>query len=527
LSCPAGGEQITVPPFRSCKRARAREGRRWLRASRTVGAAAGLLLSACTVGPDYQRPGAPVPAQYKEAGWKVGEPLDAIDRGAWWSIYRDPVLDDLERQIDISNQNLQAAEAAFRQAEWIVAQARAGFFPILDLNAGAQRSETGGGSSSSTGVGRSGFTSSTFTTSASASWVPDLWGRIRRTVESDVANAQASAGDLASARLSAQGALASDYLQLRMSDELKRLLDAAASYYTESLRITWDQYRAGTTDQSAVSQAEAQLESTQAQAVAVGVTRAQLEHAIAVLIGKPPGEFLIPPTEAMIAVPAIPPEMPSALLERRPDIAASERLMAAANAQIGVTVAAFYPTITLTGDYGTSALTLNRLLATSSRFWSFGSTLVQTVFDAGTRNAQVEQARAIFDQDVANYRQSVLIALQQVEDQLAALRILAQEAEIQDKAVASAFEAARIINNQYLAGTVAYTNVIVADQTALGNAEAAVNIRQSRLVASAALIQALGGGWDTSQLPSRNHIEEDAPLNFNPLPPVVKNVRDK
>jgi NodT family efflux transporter outer membrane factor (OMF) lipoprotein len=475
--------------------------------------------SACTVGPDYQRPDAPVPAEYKEAGWKVGEPLDAIDRGAWWSIYKDPLLDDLEKQIDISNQNLKAAEGAFQQAEWIVAQARAGFFPTVDLNAGAQRSRTGGGSSSSTGVGRSGFVTSTFSTSTSASWTPDLWGKIRRTVESDVANAQASAGDLASARLSAQGTLASDYLQLRMADELKRLLDAAASYYAESLRIARNQYLSGTTDQSAVSQAEAQLESTQAQAIAVAVTRAQLEHAIAVLIGKSPAEFSIPPTEAMIAVPGLPAEMPSTLLERRPDIAASERQMAAANAQIGVAVAAFYPDITLSADFGTSALTLNRLLATSSRFWSFGSNLVQTVFDAGARNAQVEQARAVFDQDVASYRQTVLTAFQQVEDQLAALRILAQQAEVQDKAVAAAFEAARIINNQYLAGTVAFTSVVVADQIALTNAETAVNIRQSRLVASAALIQALGGGWDTTQLPSRERIEENAPLSFSLFPP--------
>jgi len=483
-----------------------------------VGAIA-VVLSACTVGPDYQRPDAPVPAQYKEAGWKVGEPLDAIDRGAWWSIYKDPLLDDLVNQIDISNQNLKAAEAAFEQAEWIVAQARAGYFPTFDLNASAQRSRTGGGSVSSTGAGRSGFVSSAFSTSGSVSWVPDLWGKIRRTVEGNVASAQTSAGDLASARLSAQGALASDYLQLRMADELKRLFEAAAGYYAESLRITRNQYRSGTADQSAVSQAETLLESTQAQAIATGVTRAQLEHAIAVLIGKPPAEFSIPPTETKIAVPVIPPEMPSALLERRPDIAASERQIAAANAQIGVAVAAFYPDITLTADYGTSAVTLNHLLATSSRFWSFGSSLVQTVFDAGVRSAQVEEARAVFDHDVANYRQTVLTAFQQVEDQLAALRILAQQAEVQDKAVAAAFEAARIINNQYLAGTVAYTSVVVADQTALTNAETAINIRQSRLVASAALIQALGGGWDTTQLPGRERIEENAPLNFSPFPP--------
>src|SRR4051794_36637013 len=269
-----------------------------------------VLLSACTVGPDYSRPSAPVPAQYKEAGWKVGEPLDAIDRGAWWSVYKDPLLDDLEKQIDISNQNLKAAAASFQQAEFIVAQARAAFFPLVDLNASAQRQRTGGGSSSSTGAGRSGFTSSSFSTSTAASWTPDLWGRIRRTVESDVANAQASAGDLASARLAAQGTLASDYLQLRVADELRRLLDAGAKYYAESLRITRNQYQSGTADQSAVSQAEAQLEATQAQAIAVGVTRAQLEHAIAVLIGKPPAEFSIAPVEAVIAVPDIPAEMP-------------------------------------------------------------------------------------------------------------------------------------------------------------------------------------------------------------------------
>jgi NodT family efflux transporter outer membrane factor (OMF) lipoprotein len=484
-----------------------------------------LLLSACTVGPDYQRPSAPVPAHYKEAGWKVGEPLDAIDRGAWWTIYKDPVLDGLENQIDISNQNLKTSLAAFQQAEWIVAQARAGFFPTLDLNGQAQRSRTGGGSASSTGFGRSGFLSSLFSVSASASWTPDIWGRIRRLVESDVASAQASAADLASARLSAQGTLASDYLQLRVQDELKRLFGSAAAAYAESLRITRNQYAAGTAAESDVAQAEAQLESTRAQAIAVGVTRAQLEDAIAVLIGKPPAEVSIPPTEAVIAVPVIPPGVPSALLERRPDIAAAERQMAAANAQIGVQVAAFFPDITLSGDYGTSAALLNRLLATSSRFWSFGSNLVQTVFDAGARTALVEEASAVFDENIANYRQTVLTAFQQVEDQLAALRILAQEAQVQDAAVVAAREAERIINNQYLAGIVAYTSVVVAEQTALADAETAVNIRQSRLIASAALIQALGGGWDAALLPSRDRIDEDAPLNFSPLPPPITEVR--
>ncbi len=483
-----------------------------------------LLLSACTVGPDYQRPGAPVPAQYKEAGWKIGEPLDGIDRGAWWSVYTDPVLDGLERQIDISNQNLAAAEAAFRQAEFIVAQARAQYFPTATIDASAQRSRGGGTAGSGTtlvggGGGIGGRITNFFSTSTSASWTPDLWGRVRRTVESNVASAQASAGDLASARLAAQGALASDYLQLRVSDELKRLLDATAKAYAESLRITRNQFAAGIASEADVAQAETQLRSTESQAIAVGVTRAQLEHAIAVLVGKPPAELSIPPVDVVTEVPVIPAGLPSALLERRPDVAAAERQMAAANAQIGVAEAAFYPTITLAADYGVMALQIAKLFTDQARFWAFGSTLAQTVFDAGARAGGVGEARASFDQTIANYRQTVLKAFQQVEDQLAALRILAEQAEAEAAAVKSAREAERIINNQWLAGTVAYTSVVVAQATALANEETALNIRQNRLVASAALIQALGGGWDVSQLPSRERIEQAAPLNFSPFPP--------
>ena len=488
-----------------------------------VGPALLFLLSSCTVGPDYNRPPAPVPAQYKEAGWKIGQPLDAIERGAWWSVYHDPVLDGLERQIDISNQNLVAAEAAFRQSEFIVAQARAQFFPTATIDASAQRSRGGGTAGSGTtpvgAGGGGGRITNFFSTSTSASWTPDLWGRVRRLVESDVANAQVSAGDLASARLSAQGALASDYLQLRVTDELKRLLDATARAYAESLRITRNQYDAGTASASDVAQAETQLRSTEAQAIAVGVTRAQLEHAIAVLIGKPPAELSIAPSEVVTEVPLVPAGMPSALLERRPDIAASERQMAAANAQIGVAVAAFYPTITLSADYGVSAVQIAKLFADQARFWAFGSSLAETVFDAGARAAVVGESRAFLDQTIANYRQTVLTAFQQVEDQLAALRILAAQAETEAAAVKSAREAERIINNQWLAGTVAYTSVVVAQATALANEETALNIRQSRLVASAGLIQALGGGWDASELPSRERIEEDAPLNFSPFPP--------
>jgi len=485
-----------------------------------------LALSACTVGPDYERPAAAVPAAYKEAtpteaNWQVARPADASDRGQWWSVYHDPVLDGLEQQIDISNQNIKAAEAAFREAEAIVAQARAGFFPTATINAQAQRARTSGGRVGTTGVsgGNTGRISNLFSLSTAASWVPDLWGKVSRTVEGDVATAQASASDVANARLAAQGQLASDYVQLRVADELKRLLDAAAQAYAESLRITQNQYNAGTAAASDVAQARTQLESTRAQAIATGVLRAQLEHAIAVLIGKPPAELTIAAVASVPGLPDIPAGLPSTLLERRPDIASAERRMAAANAQIGVAEAAFFPTITLSADYGVSAAALSTLFNAASRMWSVGATLAQTVFDAGARHALVEQDRALLDAAVADYRETVLAGFQQVEDELAALRILAQQAAAEDIAVASAREAERIITNQYKAGTVAYTNVVVAQTAALTNAEAALTVRQSRLVASVALIEALGGGWDTAQTPSREQIESDSPLNFNPLPP--------
>ncbi|HTZ37909.1 MAG TPA: efflux transporter outer membrane subunit [Stellaceae bacterium] len=503
------------------------------RGTRRLGrvAAAGLVLGlgACTVGPDYVRPAAPVPAAYKEAwrpaptvaGWRSARPADGLDRGAWWSIYRDPVLDGLERQIDISNQNLKAAEAAFREAEATVAAARAQFFPTATLNGSATRSRSSA-NEGRTSIG-GGSIQNQFLTDLTASWVPDLWGSVRRTVESNVATAQASAATLANARLSAQGELATAYLELRTADELARLLDASVKAYAQALQITRNQYRGGTADQSAVAQAQAQLDATRSQLIAVGVTRGQLEHSIAVLVGKPPAALTIAPTTATIAVPLVPFELPSALLERRPDIAAAERDMQAANALIGVDVAAFYPTVTLSADTGVEAEMLRKLFNTASRIWSFGSSAAETVFDGGARNAQVEHDKAAFEAAVATYRQTVLAGFQQVEDELVAERVLAEQAVAADSAVKAAREAERIINNQYLAGTQAYTAVIVAENTALADAETALNIRQSRLVASAALIEALGGGWDAGQLPSPAKIEGDVPLDFNPLPPIFPN----
>jgi NodT family efflux transporter outer membrane factor (OMF) lipoprotein len=484
-----------------------------------------VVLGGCTVGPDYERPDAPVPAAYKEAwkpgpiekGWAPGHPAETIDRGQWWSIYRDPVLDGLERQIDVSNQNLKAAEAAFREAEATVAAARAQFFPTASLRGSATRARSSQNSAPQAGFG--GGITSQYITQANASWVPDIWGSVRRTVESNVSSAQASAATLANARLSAQGTLATAYVELRVADELSRLLSAEVKAFADALQIVKHQYAGGTADQSAVDQAQAQLDATRAQLIAVGVTRGQLEHSIAVLIGKPPADLTIAPTQAMLDVPLIPAEVPSALLQRRPDIAAAERDMQAENAVIGVDAAAFYPTVTLTGANGVQAEMLRRLFNDASRIWSIGSTVAETIFDGGARNAQLEHDKAAYDATIANYRQTVLTAFQQVEDELVAERVLAEQSVAQDSAVKAARSAEATINKQYLAGTQAYTAVIVAENTALADAETALNLRQSRLVASVALIEALGGGWDASQIPSRDKIESDVPLNFNPLPP--------
>ncbi|HKF60133.1 MAG TPA: efflux transporter outer membrane subunit, partial [Dongiaceae bacterium] len=328
---------------------------------------------------------------------------------------------------------------------------------------------------------------------------PDI-ASAERTMAS--ANAQASGADLAAARLSAQGSLATNYFELRVADELKALLDAEVAAFEHSLTITQNKYDAGTAAKTDVAQAETQLEQTRAQAINVGVGRAQFEHAIAVLIGKPPAELTIAPVRFSMTPPPVPVGVPSELLERRPDIATAERTMASANAQIGVAISSFYPTINLTGSYGFTGLALDGLFAASNAVWAVGPELALTVFDAGNRQAQVEQARATYDQDVALYRQTVLTAFQQVEDQLAALRILEQEAAVQDRAVAAALEAERLTLNQYEAGTVDYTTVVTAQTTSLNNQQTALSVMQSRILANVSLVEALGGGWTTAQMPS-------------------------
>lgn len=453
------------------------------------------LLGACgTVGPDYRRPSVAAPQAYKEQpGWKPVQPQDTADRGAWWQVYRDPVLDDLERQVSISNQNLKAAEAAFRQSRAAVAEARAGLFPTVSANAGAQRSGS---------RNPNGSTASNYTAGIGADWEPDLWGKIRRTVEASTATAQASAADLANARLSAQATLATDYFELRVQDEQKRVLDATIAAYTKTLEITRNQFDAGYVAQADVITAETALRTVQAQAIHVGVLRAQLEHAMAVLVGKPPAEFSIAVAPLTMQVPEIPAGVPSALLERNPAIAASEHALIAANAQIGVNLAAYYPDITLSGSTGFASAAVGTLLHADSALWSIGAQLEQVLFDGGARRARVDEAQAAYDQNVALYRQAVLNAFQQVEDQLAALRILQQEAGVQQQAVQLARQAVALTTNEYEAGTVPYTSVLTAQATELNNEQTALTLHESRLVASVALIEALGGGWTAAQLPS-------------------------
>jgi NodT family efflux transporter outer membrane factor (OMF) lipoprotein len=458
-----------------------------------------LLLSGCTVGPDYVRP-TPVktmPTSFKEQqGWKLAHPQDATIRERWWEIYNDPVLNSLEEQVAISNLNIAVAEARFRQARALVQAAKAGNFPTLSVGATATRAQTSG----NLGVGKSGgSTASNFQLPLDLTWELDLWGRIRRGVEASQANAQASAADLAAATLSAQAELAGDYFQLRALDAQKQLLDATTTVYRKSLDMTNNRYAAGIAGKSDVLQAETQLRSTEAQAIDLGVQRAQLEHAIALLIGQPPAAFALPATTLTTTVPAIPTLLPSELLERRPDIASSERKVAAANAQIGVAQSAYYPTIQLSATGGFSASSLSTWFNWPSRFWSVGPSASMTLFDGGLRNAQSDQARAAYDATVSAYRETVLTAFQGVEDNLAALRILEEETQVQEQAVKAARQVVTITTNQYQAGTVAYINVLVFQAVALSNERTALDLLGRRLTASVLLVKALGGGWNSKE----------------------------
>jgi NodT family efflux transporter outer membrane factor (OMF) lipoprotein len=451
------------------------------------------LVTACAVGPNYKRPEFDAAASYKEQdGWKPSEPDDAVNRGPWWRIYNDDVLDQLEGQVEISNENVRAAAAAYEEAQALVDQARAGFWP--SISASAQRQRTVPGTAQPRTINSAGV---------AAIWDLDVWGRIRRSTESSRASAQSSLAALAVARLSAQAALALDYFQLRAQDQLQTLLNDIVADQERSLKIAENRYRVGVAAKADVVSAQTQLLSSQAQQVNAPIQRALLEHAIAVLIGQEPAKFSLTTAAMRTDVPTAPAGLPSTLLERRPDVAEAERRVAAANAQIGLARSAFFPSLTLSGSLDYTGSTISNLIRQSNRVWAFGPAIAQSLFDGGLRRAQVAQARAAYELSVDNYRQTVLAGFEQVEDELVTLRVLERQAVIEDEAVKAAKEAENLTLNQYKAGTVPYSSVITAQTTRLASEETALTVLVDRLRASVTMIEALGGGWNASELQTK------------------------
>ena len=468
---------------------RSRPGRRpvWL--------AAAVWLGGCAVGPDYVRVPVEVPPAYGETGpWKTAQPqpIDALH--PWWQLYGDPTLDALIDSANGANLNIRQAEAQYREARALEAQARSALFPSVSLSAGVSR-----GRSDTTGI----RTADAFGTGLGANWVPDFWGGVRRAVEAGHAGTEASADDLAAARLSIQSSVAQDYLSLRVVDVQRDLYASSAEAYARALKLTQSQYAAGVALRSDVALAQSQLKTTQAAGVDLEASRAQLVHAIAVLLGKPPATFSLPPVKQTLAelqahLPVIPTGLPSAILERRPDIAGAERRVAVANANIGVARAAFYPSVTLSASGGFNAATFAPLFDVPSRIWSLGATLAQTVFDGGLRGARSDQAVAAYDVSVAQYKETVLVGFQQVEDNLATLRVLDQESQLLADAVQSSQLAERSVLAQYRAGTVNYLSVVTAQTLSLTNQRSVTQVVGRQLAASVSLVTAIGGGWDAN-----------------------------
>jgi NodT family efflux transporter outer membrane factor (OMF) lipoprotein len=457
---------------------------------------AALLLAACSLAPPYERPSVDVPPAFKEAPaadsmWLPAAPADELDRGAWWQLFGDAQLSQLVVQVEVSNQNVASAVASYAQAQALVREQRASLFPSLALDAGATRA--GGGGAQSAG--------NAFHLTFNASWEPDIWGKLQLAVTSAQAGAQASAANLAAARLSAQAALATDYFALREADNEIALLKSALEAYQRALRITQNQYDVGIAQRTDVLQAQTQLETTQANLVSMVGQRARLEHAIALLIGKPPAEFTLAAGPWNANVPAVPLVVPSELLQRRPDIAAAERNVAAANAQIGIARAAYFPSLGLSGAAGAAGATLPAVLNASSSVWSLGLSLAQTLFDAGATKARVEGAYAARDVAIANYRQTVLAAFQAVEDQLATIRSLVEQEGARRAASEAADRTEQLTLNQYLQGQVPYTTVVTAQVTALNARQALSQLMSSRQAAVIGLIQAMGGGFEAAGQP--------------------------
>ena len=472
-----------------------------------------VLLDGCNVGPKYHRPAAEAPAAYKEAppqnageaDWKMAQPIDNPAPEKWWEIFNDSELNEFEEQADKSNQSIASAVAAFTAARAIVREARSQLYPTASTSPSITRTRQSenlrgfvvpGGA-----VGSGGTAFTDYSLPFDATWVPDLWGRVRNTVNSSSYSAQATAADLANTRLIIHAEVAVNYFQLRSQDALKQLLDSTVEAYRQSLELTKARFETGIDSDEAVAQAETQLETAQAQDTGVGILRAQYEHAIAMLVGQPASTFSISVKALDTAPPPIPAGVPSELLERRPDIAASERLVAQANAQIGIARAAYFPTLTLIASGGLQSSSITDWFSWPSRFWSVGPTLAETIFDAGLRRATVEQFRAQYDQTVANYRQTVLASFQQVEDNLAALRILSQEIDQQSVAVSSSQRFLTLATERYQLGIDPYLNVLTAQTTLLNNKQTMVNLHMQQITASVQLVEALGGGWTRAQIP--------------------------
>jgi len=475
------------------------------------------LLTACAVGPNYKRPTVPLSANFKEVGdWKPSEPNDALTRGPWWEIFHDEVLNQLESQVEVSNLNVKAAVASYEQSVALLRQARAGYWPTVSVN--GQRTRTVSGESAASnasnlgGLGGSGSVSGFGLTpgvpvtrnslGASGDWTVDVWGQVRRSAESSKASAQASAATLENAKLSAQAQLATAYFELRAQDQLQTILNDIVAAEEASLKIAENRYRVGVAAKADVVTAQTQLLSSQSSQVNAQIQRATLEHSIAVLVGQEPAAFSQPAVPIRTDVPTVPAGVPSELLQRRPDIAEAERKAASANAQIGVAETAFFPSLTLTGSDNYTSGTISRLIRTANRAWAFGPQVALTLFDGGSRRAKVAAARAEYDISVDNYRQAVLTAFQNVEDELVILRILEKQAAIEEEAVKAAREAEALTLNQYKAGTVPYSSVIAAQTARLNAEQTALNVLRTRLTSSVALIQDLGGGCDTTQLPN-------------------------
>jgi NodT family efflux transporter outer membrane factor (OMF) lipoprotein len=487
----------------------------------TIPLLASLLCSACRVGPQYQRPTTPVPVALKELNgndqWKMATPSDTLIKGNWWEIFGDPQLNRLEELVAVNNQNIKQAEAQFRQARAFVTANHANYYPTIGSSPSIGQSDVG-----SNRGGGTGGTGQSFSLGAVATWEPDLWGRVRLSVENAVDNAQVSAADLQNLRLSAQALLASDYFALAAQDMQQAVLHDTIEAYEKNLLLTTNRYNGGVASKSDVTLAQTQLAGARAESTDTRITRAQFEHAIAVLTGQPPASLDIADNKIAGPPPPIPVAVPSQLLERRPDIAANERLVAAANANVGIAETAYYPTLTLSASAGLLSTNLANLFTYASRSWSAGPTVSQTLFDFGRRGAQLEGTRAAYDATVAGYRQTVLSAFQEVEDDLSNLRYLAEEAVQQQEAVVAAQQALALEIDRYRGGTVSYLDVITTQTIALNDQQNAITILQRRMSAAVDLVKALGGGWDASTLPSADALRSTALADPKNIPNVAR-----